>query len=85
MRTSIYLSIYGYSAADLTLADVVAAVESLERQSGGARAATKLHLWIMVRNPKHSLMSHIAAAETSEEVRTKLSKCSCLLVSSSVF
>lgn len=58
---------HGYCGADLTLADIVTAVERLKRQSGGARAATKLHLQVVVRNPKHRLMSHIAAAETSWE------------------
>lgn len=48
----------------LTLADVVAAVSRLKGLSGVTRAAAKLHLRTLGRDPEHRAVSHVAAAET---------------------
>lgn len=55
-------------SAELTLADVVAAVGSLKRLNGVGRAAAKLHLRAVVGDPKHSAVPHVDATETGKNI-----------------
>lgn len=64
--------ILALGAAPLTLADVVAAVSRLKGLSGVTRAAAKLQLRMLRRNPKDRAVSHVAAAES---VKGKESVC----------
>jgi len=50
----------------LTLANIVAAVRRLKRLSRVTRAAAKLHVWAVVSDPEHRVVSHVAATETVE-------------------